>query len=171
MDATQPLVAGRRSGLGGPGNLSLPFSRRFPWNLLGTSQYQLTPLIQIASVTDVYGVSFLVVWVSLAMFSAVRAIFSKPSSRFAWQPEIFLPLLVVALLFAYGSVQMRLEVKTNTSQPPIAYHADSAERAAKHDLGFRRKFESFPRINCAHRKSADKPHRFAHLARSRSAGI
>ncbi len=42
----------------------------FPWNLLGTSQYHLTPLIQIASVTGVYGVSFLVVWASLSLFSA-----------------------------------------------------------------------------------------------------
>lgn len=79
----------------------------FPWNLLGTSQFQLTPLIQIASVTGVYGVSFLVVWVSLSLFSAVRAIFSKPDSRFAWQPEVFLPLLVVAVLFAIGTFQMR----------------------------------------------------------------
>jgi len=91
----------------------------FPWNLLGTSQYQLTPLIQIASVTDVYGVSFLVVWVSLTMFSAVRAIFSKPDSRFAWQPEVFLPLLVVAILFAIGCFQMRTPATVVASQPPL----------------------------------------------------
>ena len=89
----------------------------FPWNLLGTSQYRLPPLIQIASVTGVYGVSFLVVWVSLAMFSAVRAIFSKPDSRFAWQPEVFLPLLVVATLFAVGCFQMRTPPGANASQP------------------------------------------------------
>jgi len=86
----------------------------FPWNLVGTSQYQLTPLIQIAAVTGVYGVSFLVVWVSLALLSAVRAIFSKPDSRFAWQPEIFLPLLVVAILFAVGCFQMRTPQNSNT---------------------------------------------------------
>jgi apolipoprotein N-acyltransferase len=86
----------------------------FPWNLLGTSQYRLTPLIQIASVTGVYGVSFLVVWVSLAMFSAVCAIFSKPDSRFAWQPEVFLPLLVVAILFAVGCLQMRTPPNANS---------------------------------------------------------
>jgi apolipoprotein N-acyltransferase len=87
----------------------------FPWNLLGTSQYQLTPLIQIASVTGVYGVSFLVVWVSLAMFSAVRAVFSRPDSRFAWQPEVFLPLLVVAILFAAGCFQMRTTPDADTT--------------------------------------------------------
>jgi apolipoprotein N-acyltransferase len=78
----------------------------FPWNLLGASQYQLTPLIQIASVTGVYGVSFLVVWASLSLFCAVRMVFSKPDSRFAWQPEIFLPLFVVAGLFAFGEIKL-----------------------------------------------------------------
>jgi apolipoprotein N-acyltransferase len=87
----------------------------FPWNLLGTSQYQLTPLIQIASVTGVYGVSFLVVWVSLSFFSAVRMIFSKPDSRFAWQSEIFLPLLVVAILFAAGCLQMKTSPNAKTT--------------------------------------------------------
>ncbi len=89
----------------------------FPWNLLGTSQYQLTPLIQIASITGVYGVSFLVVWVSLSLFSAAGAIFSKPDARFAWQPEVFLPLLVVAILFAYGSFKMR--PAANPSSPAL----------------------------------------------------
>jgi apolipoprotein N-acyltransferase len=87
----------------------------FPWNLLGTSQYQLTPLIQIASVTGVYGISFLVVWSSLSLFSAGRMIFAKPNSRFAWQPEVFLPLLVVTILFAVGSFQMRVPVGTNSN--------------------------------------------------------
>jgi apolipoprotein N-acyltransferase len=91
----------------------------FPWNLTGTSQYQLTPLIQIAAVTGVYGVSFLVVWVSLSLFSAVRAIFSKPDSRFAWQPEAFLPLLVVAILFAVGCFQMRTPPDAGAGQPPL----------------------------------------------------
>ncbi|HTV62849.1 MAG TPA: apolipoprotein N-acyltransferase [Verrucomicrobiae bacterium] len=84
----------------------------FPWNFIGVSQFQMTPLIQIASVTGVYGVSFLVVWASLSLYSAVRMIFVKPDSRFAWQPEIFLPLFVVAALFAWGELRMTGE------QPP-----------------------------------------------------
>ncbi|HTA94854.1 MAG TPA: haloacid dehalogenase-like hydrolase, partial [Verrucomicrobiae bacterium] len=83
----------------------------FPWNFIGVSQFKLVPLIQIASVTGVYGISFLVVWASLCFFSAVRMVFAKPNSRFAWQPEIFLPLFVVAGLFAFG------EVKVNGQNP------------------------------------------------------
>jgi apolipoprotein N-acyltransferase len=78
----------------------------FPWNLLGASQFQMTPLIQIAAVTGVYGISFLVVWASLSLFSAGRMIFAKPNSRVAWQPEIFLPLFVVAGLFAWGEIKI-----------------------------------------------------------------
>ena len=59
----------------------------FPWNFLGASQYQMVPLIQIASVTGVYGVSFLVVWVSLSLYSAVLMIFRRPATRLVWQAE------------------------------------------------------------------------------------
>jgi apolipoprotein N-acyltransferase len=86
----------------------------FPWNPLGASQYQLIPLIQIASVTGVYGISFLVVWVSLSLFSAGRMIFRRPALRFAWQAEILMPLAVVAALFAFGFARM------NGQNPPGA---------------------------------------------------
>jgi apolipoprotein N-acyltransferase len=78
----------------------------FPWNFLGASQYRMIPLIQIASVTGVYGVSFLVVWVSLSFYSAVRMIFRQPEMRFIWQAEIFLSLTVVVILFAVSFAQM-----------------------------------------------------------------
>ncbi len=81
----------------------------FPWNPLGASQYQLIPLIQIASVTGVYGVSFLVVWVSLSLFSAARMIFQRPALQFAWQSEILMPLVVVAALFAFGFARMNVQ--------------------------------------------------------------
>ena len=79
----------------------------FPWNPLGASQYQLIPLIQVASVTGVYGISFLVVWLSLSFFSAGRMMFRRPAARFVWQAETFLPLVVVALLFAVGFARMK----------------------------------------------------------------
>jgi apolipoprotein N-acyltransferase len=74
----------------------------FPWDFLGVSQYRMVPLIQIASVTGVYGLSFLVVWFSLSLFSAARAIFGNPARRFAWQAEMILPLAAVVGLFAFG---------------------------------------------------------------------
>ena len=79
----------------------------FPWNLLGASQYQMTPLIQVASITGVYGVSFLVVWTSLSLFSAVRFMLRSQAQRSAWAGEVILPLLVVAIVFNLGLRELR----------------------------------------------------------------
>jgi apolipoprotein N-acyltransferase len=86
----------------------------FPWDLLGESQFRMIPLLQIASVTGIYGVSFVLVWTSLSLYSAVSMIAAKPQSRFAWQPEVFPPLLVVILLFTAG------EFKVNEASPTTA---------------------------------------------------
>ncbi len=78
----------------------------FPWSFLGGSQYQLTPLIQIAAVTGVYGVSFLVAWFSLALYSAATMIFQQPTKRHVWQAEIVLPMLVVVGCYVGGFFAM-----------------------------------------------------------------
>jgi apolipoprotein N-acyltransferase len=74
----------------------------FPWNLLGASQYRLVPLIQIASATAVYGVSFLLVWTSVSLLNAVLCIFRRPAWRAVWIAEIFLPIAAVFTLFGWG---------------------------------------------------------------------
>ena len=74
----------------------------FPWNLLGVSQGKLVPLIQIASFTGVYGVSFLVAWFSTALLCAA-ALFAAGgrAMRFA-KLEVLLPLVVVVGVLAWG---------------------------------------------------------------------
>ncbi len=78
----------------------------FPWNFIGVSQYRLAPLIQIASVTGVYGVSFLVVWFSLALGSAALALVRQPATRHAWMGEIILPLAALVVVFGFGFRQL-----------------------------------------------------------------
>ena len=74
----------------------------FPWSFLGASQYQLVPLIQIAAATGIYGVSFLIVWLALGLYSAAEMIFRNPAKRHVWQAEIVLPLVTVLGLFVGG---------------------------------------------------------------------
>jgi len=74
----------------------------FPWSFLGVSQYQLVPLLQIAACTGVYGVSFLVAWCSLTLYSAGRMILKQPAKRQVWQVEIVLPMLVIVGCYVYG---------------------------------------------------------------------
>jgi apolipoprotein N-acyltransferase len=67
----------------------------------------MTPLIQIAAVTGVYGVSFLVVWTSLALYSGVIALLRNPTTRYVWLGEVTAPLVVVMLIFNLGSARIR----------------------------------------------------------------
>jgi len=46
----------------------------FGWALIGYSQYKNLPIIQIADITGVYGVSFLVVMVNVGIYRAIREI-------------------------------------------------------------------------------------------------
>lgn len=92
------------------------FLSGFPWNLLGSSQFQMTPLLQISAVTGVYGVSFLIVWTSVSLLCAGVMLCSRrrnePTVSAQPQPfrapahiggyDTFLPLLAVAIVFATG---------------------------------------------------------------------
>lgn len=44
----------------------------FPWALLGYSQWNFLPIVQIAEYTGVYGVSFLIVWVNVGIYQFIR---------------------------------------------------------------------------------------------------
>lgn len=89
-----------------------------PWNLLGNSQYTLTPLIQFASATGAYGVSFLVVWSSLSLLNAGLAVVRQPAQRFIWQAEIILPLVAVIALFWSGTMKIRANETGDPAIPP-----------------------------------------------------
>jgi apolipoprotein N-acyltransferase len=67
----------------------------FPWQLLGYSQYRHLALLQLASLTGVYGLSFLLVLVNagLAQFLLYRSRFFLSAG---------LPLLLVALALLWG---------------------------------------------------------------------
>ncbi|MEK7676335.1 MAG: apolipoprotein N-acyltransferase [Verrucomicrobiota bacterium] len=78
------------------------FLTGFPWNFLGVSQYKILPLIQIASVTGVYGISFLVVWVSAGLLSAAVVLARRPLAHRIWLAEVVLPLLAAASVIGFG---------------------------------------------------------------------
>jgi len=79
----------------------------FPWALLGYSQYQNLPVIQIADMTGVYGVSFLVVLVNVLLAAFVQVNFFKVATtetrlQFPWiQAAVCLLLISGALTYGY----------------------------------------------------------------------
>ena len=74
----------------------------FPWNFVGVSQFRLTPLIQIASVTGVYGISFLIVWFSVSLGCAGLKLAQKPGRYHSCLAEVIVPLLATLACVAGG---------------------------------------------------------------------
>lgn len=74
----------------------------FPWNLLADSQYRNVLLIQFASFTGVYGVSFLIAWTSVSLLCGTASVLSNPAQRSPWMAEIILPFTAVVVAFGYG---------------------------------------------------------------------
>ena len=77
----------------------------YPWNFLGVSQFENFALIQIASLTGVYGVSFLVVWASVSLLFAVLQIRHSPSNPWSWMADVALPLLALGLVCGSGVIR------------------------------------------------------------------
>ena len=75
------------------------FMTGFPWDLIGYSQYRVLPLIQIADITGVYGISFLIVFVNCAAYGIMRRFMKKGALPY---PEMVLSLLLVLAAWAYG---------------------------------------------------------------------
>lgn len=82
------------------------FLSGFPWNNLSASQYQLIPLIQMAAITGTSGISFLMVWCSCALASAVMLIVETPRRWGRLASELAVPMLIFAIVFALGTTKV-----------------------------------------------------------------
>ena len=81
----------------------------FPWNFLGVSQWRVSPLIQFASVTGVYGVSALVCFVNCAFYFTIRRFIKQirgndAQPRLSW--EFYAAMGLVCLVFLHGVREM-----------------------------------------------------------------
>lgn len=112
----------------------------FPWSSLGYSQYKFLPMIQVADITGVYGISFLVAAVNGAVFDLIYL--SKRQSRmplFPFWPTIAgliaLSIIIVSCL-SYGL--WRLGVETKGSSVRVSVIQGNIEQDKKWDSNFQR---------------------------------
>jgi apolipoprotein N-acyltransferase len=73
-----------------------------PWELLGCSQYRVLPLIQVADITGVYGLSFLLVFANCCLYLAFQEMPSAGSALRRLAPG----LALAAVVLLYGFVQL-----------------------------------------------------------------
>ncbi|KAB0664096.1 apolipoprotein N-acyltransferase [Oryzomonas japonica] len=87
----------------------------FPWAMLGHSQYRILPLIQIADLSGVYGITLLIVLTNVVLYRVLRAV-SGANVPYPAKSALLLLLLFTATLF-YGFNRLNGEEKSTA--PPL----------------------------------------------------
>jgi apolipoprotein N-acyltransferase len=77
-----------------------------PWILLGYSQFGVAPLVQIADVTGVYGVSFVLAAVNAALAEACVGLFAERRLTRRAAGGLVLAAACVALTVSYGRLRL-----------------------------------------------------------------
>lgn len=117
-----------------------------PWALLGYSQYRWLPVIQIADLAGVYGVSFLILLVNVALAEAAlwllkrlrRAASGQPPPPFPWLSQVAAAsAFVLALL--YGQSHLQEEPATGSARTiQVGLVQANIDQAEKWDAAYRR---------------------------------
>jgi apolipoprotein N-acyltransferase len=74
----------------------------FPWALLGYSQWQSVRLIQVAEFTGVYGVSFLIVMVNVALSQLIGMPTLRKKKKISRLESLIIPALMLEVCLLYG---------------------------------------------------------------------
>ncbi|WP_420264377.1 apolipoprotein N-acyltransferase [Candidatus Magnetominusculus dajiuhuensis] len=84
----------------------------FPWSFLGYTQYKVLPLIQIADITGVYGVSFLIVFFNAAIADFIIKDNSAnyPLYKKLLPFALFAAIIAFVMAYGYGRLDNNLAV-------------------------------------------------------------
>ncbi len=113
-----------------------------PWALLGYSQYQWLPVIQIADITSVYGLSFLVILVNVATSELILwglAMSTTNRIPLPW-PSMMAAAVAMTVALLYGHWRLHSPTPEPESRPTITVGLVQAniDQAQKWDAAYRR---------------------------------
>jgi len=74
----------------------------FPWNLLGTSQYSMLPIIQVAELGGVYAVSALLVLFNAVIVLSILNFRGTAIGKYRFHIELMAGLIVLGLVLSFG---------------------------------------------------------------------
>jgi apolipoprotein N-acyltransferase len=109
----------------------------FPWALLGHSQYNFLPIIQIAEITGVYGLSFLIVLFNQTLFRLLwpEGLFLGWSRK--WKEAVLvLFLLGLTLGFGYYSLSSQKEEDQQVQALRVAVIQGNIDQSLKWDPAY-----------------------------------
>ncbi len=99
------------------------FLSGFGWVSLGHSQYQNLLLIQVADITGIYGVSFIVVLVNMLVFESIKVALGHNPKALIGRAQVIVSVILLAVL-AYGFIVLTRplaypSVKVGVIQPNV----------------------------------------------------
>lgn len=90
----------------------------FAWAMLGHSQFRTLPLIQIADLAGVYGITLLIVLANIVLYRALRAV-SGAGVRYPVKSAVILLILLLGTLF-YGFNRLNVSETAHTKPLRVA---------------------------------------------------
>jgi apolipoprotein N-acyltransferase len=112
-----------------------------PWMLLGYSQYQTTALIQIAALTGVYGLSFLIVMTNASLvevFGWLLVRSGRHPARRTWIPRpVTLPVSAIVLIATLVYGHAVVSAPGHTDRVRIAVVQGNVPQTLKWDTAYR----------------------------------
>ena len=109
----------------------------FPWELLGYSQFQTLPFVQIADITGVYGVSFILLLSNVALYRFALSLTGRDWKNAV--KEILFPCLLIALAGTYGL--WRLSGLEKPENPGREYQVALIQGNIRQDLKWEPRFQ------------------------------
>ncbi|RMH05192.1 MAG: apolipoprotein N-acyltransferase, partial [Nitrospirae bacterium] len=90
----------------------------FPWALLGYSQFLTLPVIQVADITGVYGISALIVLVNVTLFQILRWVWTRQTANHSFlhsfpKTSVVVCLVWVTAIWWYGYWRLHQEEALN----------------------------------------------------------
>ncbi len=108
----------------------------FPWTMLGHSQYRLLPLIQIADITGVFGITALIVLANVVFYRMLRAL-SGADIPYPAKSAVVL-VLALATTLGYGFIKLN-SPEPETVPFKVALIQGNIDQAVKWSPAFREK--------------------------------
>ena len=105
----------------------------YPWALVGHSQYRVLPLIQFATITGVWGVSFVVLLVNSALAELAAHLMARRREAAVGVPRVPLATTgaVLLLVVAGGAISLALGGRTSTDGHTGTAQGNSAARTVR----------------------------------------
>jgi len=98
----------------------------FPWCLLGYTQFRHLPLIQITDISGVYGISFLIVFANILIFSLFVSVHRGKRIRRLSEVFLFLLFILSVLYYGYSWLEKKgTQIETGNHYTPASYKQET----------------------------------------------